>query len=79
MSSRRARGEHLHTVGDVGGSLRGHNRDGPIPAGRYRGGCGGCLAGEEGAKFGDGGHDWGREHDGGVLIHSDLDQALQIT
>ena len=40
--------------------------------------CGSGFAGEEGAELRDRGHDRGREHDGGVLVHADLDQALQV-
>ena len=66
-------------AGSVGGDGRGaagrrqYRRD----CGRGRGG-GVLLAGEEGAGFGDGGHQRGGEDHGGVLVHADLDQALQV-
>src|SRR6266567_2731104 len=36
------------------------------------------FSGEEGAQFADGAHQGRREHDGGVLVDADLDQALQV-
>src|ERR1700722_15042921 len=58
----------------------GDRRDGDrrAAAGRQRGGGGGLLAGDEGAELGDGGHQRGGEHHGGVLVPADLDQALQV-
>ena len=41
-------------------------------------GAGGGLAGEEGSEFADGAHQRCREHDGGVLVDPELDEALQV-
>jgi hypothetical protein len=61
----------------LGGSVNGGGGGGLGGGGRKHGG-GGLLAGEEGAELGDGGHQRGWEYHGGVLVHADLDEALQV-
>jgi hypothetical protein len=39
---------------------------------------GSCFSSEEGAQFGNSCHQRGGEHNGGVLIHTDLYEALQV-
>src|SRR5580700_1676244 len=48
-----------------------------VAAGR-QGAGGGLLGGQERAELGDGAHQRGGEDHGGVLVHADLDQALQV-
>src|ERR1700730_592892 len=62
----------------IGGSAAARRQPVRVAAGRQDAGGGGLLVGQEGAEFGDGGHQRGGEDHGGVLVHADLDQALQV-